>query len=236
MTARDTFVNERLARHYGIEGVYGSQFRRVTLADPARWGLLGKGAILAVTSHATRTSPVVRGKWILENILGTPVPPPPPLPGAGVFAEPAPGEAPKTMRAQMETHRANPACASCHKLMDPVGLSLENFDAVGAWRTREPHGPIDASGALSDGTPVDGVVALRQALLRHPDVFVTAFTEKLLTYALGRGLTGHDMPAVRRIVRDASRAGYRLSSLVLGVVSSAPFQMREAADQLVTRK
>jgi mono/diheme cytochrome c family protein len=236
MTARDTFVNERLARHYGIEGVYGSQFRRVTLADPARWGLLGKGAILAVTSHATRTSPVVRGKWILENILGTPVPPPPPLPGAGVFAEPAPGDAPKTMRARMEIHRTNPACASCHRLMDPIGLSLENFDAVGAWRTREPNGPIDASGQLSDGTPVDGVVALRQALLRDPDVFVTAMTEKLLTYALGRGVNEYDMPAVRRIVGDASRSGYRLSSLVLGIASSAPFQMRAAADELVTRK
>jgi len=235
MTAKDTFVNERLARHYGIDGVYGSHFRRVTLADPVRWGLLGKGAILAVTSHATRTSPVVRGKWILENVLGVPVPPPPPLPGAGVFAEPAPGEAPKTMRAQMEVHRANPVCASCHKAMDPIGLSLENFDAVGAWRTREANGPIDASSQLSDGTTVDGVVALRQALVREPDVFVTTLTEKLLTYALGRGLTAYDMPAVRRIVRDASHENYRWSTLVLGIAGSVPFQMR-AADDLGTGK
>jgi uncharacterized protein DUF1592/uncharacterized protein DUF1588/uncharacterized protein DUF1587/uncharacterized protein DUF1585/uncharacterized protein DUF1595/cbb3-type cytochrome c oxidase subunit III len=235
MTAKDTFVNERLARHYGIDGVYGSQFRRVTLADPARWGLLGKGAILAVTSHATRTSPVVRGKWILENVLGVPVPPPPPLPGAGVFAEPAPGEAPKTMRAQMEVHRTNPVCASCHKAMDPIGLSLENFDAVGAWRTRELNGPIDASGQLTDGTPVDGVVTLRQALVRDPDVFVTTLTEKLLTYALGRGLTAYDMPAVRHVVRDASHENYRWSTLVLGIAGSVPFQMR-AADDLGTGK
>ena len=228
MTAKDTFVNERLARHYGIDGVYGSQFRRVTLIDPARFGLLGKGAILAVTSHATRTSPVNRGKWILENILGTPVPPPPPLPGAGVFAEPKPGEAPKTMRAQMEAHRTNPACASCHKVMDPIGVSLENFDAVGRWRAREINGPVDASGELSDGTMVDGVVTLRQAILRDPGVFVGTLTEKLLTYALGRGLTGADMPAVRRIVRDASQKDYRLSAVVLGIVSSVPFQMRNA--------
>jgi hypothetical protein len=236
MTAKDTFVNERLARHYGIEGIYGSRFRRVTLADPARWGLLGKGAILAVTSHATRTSPVVRGKWILENVLGTPVPPPPPLPGAGVFVEPAPGEAPRTMRAQMELHRTNPACASCHKLMDPIGLSLENFDAVGRWRTREVNGPIDASGQLSDGTTIDGVVTLRQALLRDPDVFVTTLTEKLLTYALGRGLNAYDMPAVRRIVRAASRKDDRFSALVLGIVGSVPFERRAAADDLITRK
>jgi hypothetical protein len=230
MTARDTFVNERLAKHYGIPGIYGSQFRRVTLTDESRFGLLGKGAILAVTSHATRTSPVVRGKWILENILGAPVPPPPPLQGAGVFAESAPGEAPKTMRAQMEAHRVNPVCASCHKLMDPIGISLENFDAVGAWRTREPNGPIDASGQLSDGTEIAGATTLRQALMRRPDVFVTTVTEKLMTYALGRGLDDRDMPAVRRIVRDAGREHDRFSSLVLGITTSVPFQMRAAAD------
>ena len=230
MTASDTFVDERLARHYGIDGVYGSQFRRVTLTDPARFGLLGKGAMLAVTSHATRTSPVNRGKWILENILGTPVPPPPPLPGAGVFAEPKPGEAPKTMRAQMEVHRSNPVCASCHKVMDPIGLSLENFDAVGQWRTREANGPIDASSELSDGTHVDGVVALREALVRNPDVFARTMAEKLLTYALGRGLTSADMPAVRGIVRNAERDGYRFSGLVLGIVNSVPFRLRSAAD------
>jgi mono/diheme cytochrome c family protein len=230
MTARDTFVNDRLAKHYGIPGVYGSQFRRVTLTDESRFGLLGKGAILAVTSHAARTSPVVRGKWILENILGAPVPPPPPLPGAGVFAEPAPGEAPKTMRAQMEAHRTNPVCASCHRLMDPIGISLENFDAVGAWRTREANGPIDASGELSDGTEITGVNTLRQALMRRPDVFVETMTEKLMTYALGRGLDEHDMPAVRRIVRDVGHDDHRFSSLVLGIATSVPFQMRATGD------
>jgi hypothetical protein len=236
MTARDTFVNERLAKHYGIPGIYGSQFRRITLVDGARWGLLGKGAILAVTSHATRTSPVQRGKWILENVLGTSVPPPPPLPGAGVFAEPAPGEAPKTMRAQMELHRTNPVCASCHTLMDPVGVSLENFDAVGAWRTREPNGPVDASGRLADGSDVNGVATLRDALMRRPEVFVTTLTQKLLTYALGRGLDDRDMPAVRQIVRDASQRGYRFSSLVLGITTSVPFQMRASREQLAARK
>jgi mono/diheme cytochrome c family protein len=236
MTARDTFVNERLAKHYGIPGVYGSQFRRVTLADDARRGLLGKGAILAVTSHATRTSPVQRGKWILENVLGTPVPPPPPLPGAGVFAEPAPGEAPKTMRAQMELHRTNPVCASCHKLMDPIGVSLENFDAVGAWRTRETNGPVDASGRLADGSDITGVSTLRDALMRRPEVFVATLTQKLLTYALGRGLDDRDMPAVRQIVRDASQHGYRFSSVVLGIATSVPFQMRASSDDLAARK
>jgi mono/diheme cytochrome c family protein len=236
MTARDTFVNERLAKHYGIPGVYGSQFRRVTVTDDARRGLLGKGALLAVTSHATRTSPVQRGKWILENVLGAPVPPPPPLPGAGVFAEPKPGEAPKTMRAQMEVHRTNPVCASCHSLMDPIGISLENFDAVGAWRTREPNGLIDASGRLADGSDVTGAVTLRDALMRRPDVFVTTLTTKLMTYALGRGLDDRDMPLVRRIVRDASHHEYRFSSIVLGIAESVPFQMRASSDELATRK
>ncbi len=236
LTARDTFVNDRLAKHYGIPGVYGSQFRRVTLTDDARRGLLGKGAILAVTSHATRTSPVARGKWILENVLGAPVPPPPPLPGAGVFAEPAPGEAPKTMRAQMEAHRTNPVCASCHKLMDPIGISLENFDAVGAWRTREPNGPIDASGELADGTALSGVATLRDALVRRPEVFVTTLTAKLMTYALGRGLDDRDMPAVRRIVREAAAHEYRFSSLIFGIVHSVPFEMRAASDDLAASR
>ena len=236
MTARDTFVNERLAKHYGIPGIYGSQFRRVTVTDDARRGLLGKGAILAVTSHATRTSPVTRGKWILENVLGAPVPPPPPLPGAGVFAEPKPGDAPKTMRAQMEFHRTNPVCASCHSVMDPIGISLENFDAVGAWRTREPNGPVDSSGRLADGSEIAGAATLRDALMRRPDVFVTTLTAKLMTYALGRGLDDRDMPAVRRIVRDAARHEYRLSSLVLGIAGSVPFQMRATNEELSARK
>ena len=224
LAADYTFLNERLAKHYRIPNIYGSQFRRVTLTDDARKGLLGKGAVLTVTSHVDRTSPVVRGKWLLENILGTPPPPPPavvpPLP------ETAPGQRPRTMREQMEAHRQNPACASCHKLMDPLGFALENFDAVGAWRTVDAGSPIDASGQLADGTRVDGVVTLRQALVTHPDAFVHTFIEKLMTYALGRGLTADDMPVVRAIGRQAAANNYRFSTIVLGIVTSAPFQMR----------
>ena len=221
-----TFVNERLARHYGIPNVRGSHFRRVALADEARGGLLGHGSILTVTSYANRTSPVNRGKWILENVLGTPPPPPPPdVPDL----ETADGGQALSMREAMEQHRANPVCASCHRLMDPLGLSLENFDAVGRWRGRgEARGPIDASGELPDGTPFDGPAGLKAALLRHPDRFVTTVTEKLLTYALGRGLEHYDAPAVRAIVRGAAADGYRLSALVRGVVRSAPFQLRRA--------
>jgi hypothetical protein len=170
----------------------------------------------------------VRGKWILENILGTPPAPPPP--NVPALKENEPGQAPKTVREQMAEHRANPVCASCHKVMDPLGFALENFDAVGAWRVREAGGLIDASGELSDGSKVDGVVTLRQALMRHPDVFVSTMTEKMLTYALGRGLDYHDMPTVRSIVREAARNNYRFSSLVLGIVRSTPFQMRMAKE------
>jgi mono/diheme cytochrome c family protein len=224
LTADYTFVNERLARHYGVPGIYGSQFRRIALQDDVRKGLLGKGGLLAVTSHATRTSPVNRGKWVLENILGTPPAPPPP--DVPALKEPEPGAATKTMREQMVEHRANPACASCHKVMDPIGFAMENFDAVGAWRSHDAGAPIDASGELADGSQVDGVVALRQALVSHPDVFVGTLTEKLLTYALGRGLDAPDMPAVRSIVSSASRDRYRFSSIVSGIVTSTPFQMR----------
>ena len=219
-----TFVNERLARHYGIPDVYGSRFRRVQVIDEARKGLLGKGSMLAVTSHAERTSPVLRGKWVLENILGLPVPPPPPdVPQLKPAEE---GQKPKTLREQMAEHRTNPTCATCHKVMDPVGLALENFDAVGAWRTSEAGGPIDASGQLADGTAVDGVVTLRKAILDRPDLFVGTMIEKLMTYALGRGVGPEDMPSVRRILRDAAANEYRFSSLVLGIVKSVPFQMR----------
>jgi hypothetical protein len=227
LTADYTFVNERLARHYGIPNIYGSRFRRIQVAEDARRGLLGQGSILAVTSHAERTSPVVRGKWILENLLGTEVPPPPP--DVPVLKEPAEGERPRTMREQMAEHRANPTCATCHRVMDPIGFSLENFDAVGAWRTHEAGGKIDASGVLADGTKVDGVVGLRQAIVSRPDVFVGTLTEKLLTYALGRGLDYHDMPAVRTIVRDAARRDDRFSELILDIVRSVPFQMRAAS-------
>jgi mono/diheme cytochrome c family protein len=227
MTAGYTFVNERLAKHYGIPNVYGSHFRRVSLQDDARKGLLGKGAVLMVTSHAHRTSPVVRGKWILENVLGAPPPPPPDV--VPPFEEATEAARPRSVRERLEQHRRNPACAGCHRMMDPVGLALENYDAIGAWRTRDggTRGtPIDASGQLVDGTSVTGVVALRQALLRDPEIFVGTVTEKLLTYAIGRGLLASDMPAVRGIVRDARRDDYRMSSLVLGIVRSVPFQKR----------
>jgi hypothetical protein len=224
MTADYTFVNERLARHYGIPDIYGSRFRRVTITDEARKGLLGQGSILAVTSHSDRTSPVVRGKWILENILGMPVPPPPP--DVPPLKENQEGQKPHTMREQMTEHRANPVCASCHKAMDPIGFALENFDAVGAWRTEEAGVRIDASGELADGAKVDGVVTLRQALMSRPEVFAGTVTEKLLTYALGRGIDYRDMPAVRGILRDSARGDYRFSTLILGIVHSTPFQMR----------
>jgi hypothetical protein len=224
LTADHTFVNERLAKHYGIGNVYGSQFRRVTVTDDARKGLLGKGSILMVTSHADRTSPVVRGKWILENLVGSPPPPPPPE--VPPFPENTSGQKPLSVRERMERHRDNPACASCHKIMDPLGFALENFDAVGKWRLRDEGDAIDASGQLADGTRVDGVVSLRQAILKRPDVFVGTLTEKLLTYSLGRGLDYYDMPAVRAIVREASADNSRFSSLVLGIVKSVPFQMR----------
>jgi len=232
MTADYTFVNERLAKHYKIPGVYGSHYRRVALADEARRGLLGKGAILMVTSHTDRTSPVVRGKWVLDNLLGAPPPPMPdnvpPLDENGQQA----GRV-LTMRERMEVHRRNPVCANCHKIMDPIGLAMENFDAVGAWRSREggTHGTeIDASGVLLDGTKVDGVVSLRQALLRKPEIFVGTFVEKLMTYALGRGISAPDMPTVRQIVRESARQNYRFASIVEGVVTSPAFTMRRASE------
>ena len=233
LTADYTFVNERLAKHYAIPYIYGTHFRRVTLTDEARRGLLGHGSILTVTSHANRTAPVLRGKWILDNLLGTPPPPPPPNANTDL-PDPAEGEKPLTVRERMEVHRANPVCANCHKLMDPIGLALEHFDAVGAWRTREAGSPIDATTQLFDGTKVDGAVALRQALLKRPEVVVGTLTERLLTYALGRGLQSYDMPVVRGIVRDAARRDYRFSSLILGVVRSTPFQMRASDPKAVT--
>ncbi len=228
LTANYTFVNERLAKHYGVPYVYGSHFRRVTLPDDARRGLLGKGAILMVTSRADRTAPVLRGKWILENVLGTPPPPPranvPPLVASTAAA-------PRTLRERMELHRASPTCAGCHKVLDPLGFALENFDGVGAWRSREAGLPIDASGLLADGTKVDGVVALRNALVARSDIFVQTLTEKLMIYALGRGLQAHDMPVVRSIVRQAGKQDYRFSSLVMGIVTSTPFQNRVAGEE-----
>ena len=218
-----TYLDERLARHYGVPNIYGSQFRRVAVTDDQRRGLLGHASILSVTSHAERTSPVLRGKWVLDNFLGLVVPPPPEDVPPLVSKE---GEVPKTLRAQMEAHRATPVCASCHKLMDPIGFALENFDAIGTWRTKEAAGPIDASGQLADGTKIDGVVALRNAILARPDVFVTTMTEKMFVYALGRGIDAYDRPTIRQIVRDAGRENYRFSSLVRGIVRSPAFQMR----------
>jgi hypothetical protein len=230
MTANYTFLNERLARHYGIPNVYGTHFRRVTLTDETRYGLLGKGAVLMVTSHPHRTSPVLRGKWILENVLGSPPPPPPDV--VPPFEEDAGAAKPKSVRERMEQHRRNPACASCHRMIDPAGLALENFDATGAWRTRDggTRGAlVDASGQLVDGTQINGVVELRTALLREPETFVRTLTEKLMTYAVGRGLTATDMPAVRTVVRDSARDQYRFSSVILEIVRSVPFQMRAKA-------
>jgi mono/diheme cytochrome c family protein len=230
LTADYTFVNERLARHYGIPHVYGSHFRRVVLADEARRGLLGKGSVLAVTSYPNRTSPVVRGKWILENLLGTPLPPPPPDVDTNL-EEDRPGEKPRTLRERFEAHRRSPSCAGCHRLMDPPGFALENFDAVGAWRTRDAGLPIDTDGELPDGVHVDGPATLRAALLQRRELFIRAMTEKLLTYALGRGLAHADMPVVRTIVRQAELEDYRFSSLVMGIVRSIPFQMRRPVSQ-----
>ena len=230
LTADYTFVNERLALHYGIPNVRGSRFRRVTLSDQNRFGLLGKGGILTVTSYANRTAPVLRGAWILENLMGTPpAAPPPDVEG---FPENRDGEKARSVREIMETHRAKPACNSCHGIMDPLGFALENFDAVGEWRSadRWARTPIDAAGRLVDGTPIGGPVDLRNTLVRRADQFVQTVTEKLMTYGLGRSVDYYDMPAVRQIVRDAGRDNYRFSSIVMGIVKSAPFQMRKAAE------
>jgi hypothetical protein len=227
LTANYTFVNERLAQHYGIPNIRGTHFRRVERHDDNRRGLLGHGSMLSVTSFPHRTSPVVRGKWILENLLGTDVPDPPPdVPALKEKANAAEEEL--SMRERIAQHRANPVCAGCHAMMDPLGLSLENFDFVGRWRTvDEALIPIDASVVLADGTKFDGPAGLRNVLVGHPDRFVGTFTKKLLTYALGRGLEYYDMPAVRRIVQDAARDNYRLPSIVTGIVKSAPFRMRK---------
>lgn len=223
LNADYTFVNERLARHYGIPNVYGSQFRRVTLTSDERRGLLGQGSILTVTSYPNRTSPVQRGKWILTNVLG--IPPTPPPPNVPALKENGDGKK-LSLRERMEQHRADAVCAGCHKVMDPVGFALENFDAVGQWRTVDDGSPIDPSGTLFNGAKVDGPAALRQMLADHGDVFVGVMTEKLLTYALGRGVQYYDMPAVRKIVHDAGAHDFRFSSLVLGNVESVPFEMK----------
>ena len=223
LNADYSFVDERLARHYGIPNVHGSQFRRVSLPENRR-GLLGQGSILLVTSVANRTSPVGRGKWILENLMGSPPPLPPP--NVPPLKESTGQAQATTVRQRMEQHRNNAACAACHKIMDPIGFSLENYDLIGKWRTTDEGAPIEATGELVDGTKVDGAAGLRQALLSRPDVFVSTLTEKLLTYALGRGVRYYDMPAVRAITREAAANDYRLSNIISGIVRSTPFQMR----------
>jgi hypothetical protein len=225
--ARYTFVNERLAKHYGIPNIYGSRFRRIDLPpDSPRGGLLRHGSILTVTSYATRTSPVIRGNWILTNILG--VPPPPPPPAVPALKENTSGLKPMPMRERLAQHRANPACAGCHQLMDPVGFAFENYDAVGRWRDMEGNLPVDASGGLPDGSKFVGVSGVEKAILDRPDLFLATFTEKLLTYAVGRGVEHYDGPAVRRVLADARAGGYRFSSFITGIVNSIPFQMRRS--------
>ena len=225
LTANHTFVNERLAKHYGIPHVYGSHFRRVEQTDDNRRGLLGQGSILTLTSYANRTSPVLRGKWILENLLASP--PPPDVPG---LKETTDDGQPRSMREAMEQHRVNPACASCHQRMDPLGFALENFDAIGRWRTlSESKTPIDATGQLPNGDRFEGPVGLRAQVLKSPDQFATTITDKLLMYALGRSVEASDAPTVRAIVREAARDDYRFSTIVLGIVNSTPFQMRKSS-------
>jgi hypothetical protein len=230
LTADYTYVNERLALHYGIPNVRGDQFRRVVLTDQNRWGLLGKGSVLLSTSYANRTAPVIRGAWILENILGTPPAAPPP--DVEAFPENKDGEKAKTIRAIMEDHRAKPTCNACHGVMDPLGFALENFDAIGEWRSQDRWAgtPIDASGELIDGTKVSSPADLRKALVKRAPQFAQTLTEKLMTYALGRSVEYYDMPVVRQIVRDAARENYRFSSIVTGIVRSAPFQMRKVPE------
>jgi mono/diheme cytochrome c family protein len=224
LTSNQTFLNEQLAKHYGVSGVYGSHFRPVTLTDENRFGLLGKAGVLSVTSYSTRTAPTIRGKWLLENILAAPPPSPPP--NVPALEESGKDGKPRSVREMLEIHRKNPVCASCHARMDPLGLSLENFDAIGQWRTTDAGTPINASGVLLDGTKVDGPAALRRALVAQKEQFVRTVTGKLLTYAIGRGLEHYDAPAVRGIVRAAAADDYRWSSTILALVKSAPFRMR----------
>ncbi len=236
LSADYTFVDERLAKHYGIPGVYGSRFRQVKLTDPNRRGLLGHGSVLSLTSVATRTSPVFRGKYVLSTFLNTPPPPPPPnVPTLDDSNKEAGAAVPKTVREQLERHRQNPACAGCHRVIDPVGFALEQFNSVGQWRTSGPGGSaLDTGGVLADGTKVDGPIALRNAILSRPDAFANILTERLLTYALGRGVEASDMPVVRGITRRAAASNYRLSAIVQSIVESAPFQMRTKPEQTPT--
>jgi len=226
LTADHTFLNDRLARHYGVAGVFGAQFRRVLLTDTERFGLLGKAAVLMRTSYADRTSPVLRGAWVLDKLLGTPPTPPPPDTATDLSQKA--GELPTTVRARLEAHREKATCRMCHGVIDPTGLALENFDAIGAWRTVDGQAkvPIDASTVLPNGVAIDGVVQLRAQLVARPAMFATAVTERLMMYAINRQLEYFDMPQVRSIVRTAGRQNYTLSSIVLGIVSSDAFRMQ----------
>ena len=223
LTADYTFLNERLARHYGIPRIYGNHFRRVTLSDGRRGGLLGHASILTVTSYPNRTSVVTRGKWVLANLLGAPPPPPPP--DVPALREPGLEGQPRSLRDRMEIHRKNPVCATCHVRMDPIGFALENFDADGTWRTVSDGAPIDASASLPDGTRFEGVAGLRSLLVTHDEEFARTLTSKLLAYAIGRGVEYYDLPAIRQIVRDAKADGFRWSSIVEGIVRSPAFSM-----------
>jgi hypothetical protein len=231
-----TFVNERLARQYGIPGVYGSRFRRVTLPDHnQRGGLLAQGALLVTTSYPDRTSPVLRGKWLLNNIFGTPIPPPPP--GVNATLETKPGAIPTTMRERLAQHRTQSTCNSCHSVIDPLGFSLENFDVIGGWRTIDEAGkPVDASGTTAGGTKINGLSGLRSALLQDPEQFPRTVTEKLMAYALGRRLEYYDRPEVRKIVHDAAAKQYRWSSLIVGIVESPAFLMRTSQPALQAKQ
>jgi hypothetical protein len=226
LTANHTYLNERLARHYGVTSVFGPQFRRVTLPNAERLGLLGKGAVLLRTSYGDRTSPVLRGAWVLERLMGTPPTPPPP--GVETDLSTPEGEKPKTLRAKMEKHRINATCNQCHGVIDPIGLAMENFDAIGRWRDvdRLAQEPIDAGTVLSSGRKVNGPVELRQELFGHSDLFVRTLTEKLMTYALGRELEYFDMPQVRAILAQAAKENYRLQAIVLGIVNSEALRMQ----------
>jgi len=229
LTADFTFVNERLARHYGIPNVYGSGFRRVAIQDEARRGLLGQGTILTATSRANRTSPVLRGKWVLDNLLGVPPPPPPANVAAGLKEKSDDGKV-LTVRQQMDQHRSNPACSGCHSLMDPIGFALDNFNGVGQWRMTDAGSPLDVSGVLYDGAKFQGPLEFRKLLVGREELVVHTVAEKLLTYALGRALESYDQPAVRGILRESGPRSYRWSSLILGIVNSTPFQMRRSRE------
>jgi hypothetical protein len=227
LTANYSFLNERLAEHYGVVGVAGERYRRVTFTDETRGGLLGQGSVLLVTSYPDRTTPVLRGFWVLDTLMG--MPPPPPPPDVPELEPTSDDGRSRSMREQMEVHRRNPACAVCHVRMDPLGFALENFDAIGRWRTSSTGVPIDAAVTFADGTPIAGARGLREFITRHQDRYVETFASKLLMYALGRHLDHHDQPAVRAIAREAAAGGYRWSSFILAIVKSVPFQMRQTA-------